>query len=764
MRIIEIFIKSNILFFFTCLSTFAQIDTQFWFAAPDISQSHGDTPINLVITAFDRSADIIITQPANDLFIPIQLSINPFSSVSYNFSSLKSSIETSGVNVIRNSGLFISSSNLVTANYSINAGLNPETFSLKGSNAVGNEFIITSQKHLFSRRSDGYNAAYILATEDNTNITITPTVDLIGRPKGETFTVNLNKGQVYVAAARIRNLFNTLEAGNQIGGTKVFSDKPIAITLSDDSVSFSGSGCQDLNGDQLLPACLAANEFITLPGSLNVNVGGQTNVSDIVYIYPIQDNTIISINGNTVSGAKNAGEYFSFFNKGGINKFVSDKPVLIYQLSGNGCEVGGAVIPDILRSGLKFSSVNRITSENFLINVITKIEHIDEFEISGLSRSIDFNWKIIDSNWAVSNLNLSDINLVKPGETLYFKNNSGKFNLGVIHGGGGSGTRFSYFSNFSISLKESELNVSCKDGIAVFSILDSLKESGKFQISYDDGNNWIDVDSNISGFVISGPFNSILTIEKRAFFDGLLVRYVENNEICSLNSFPSRLNVDCPPVDLGIVKSTYNDIHFYGDEFEYTLIVSNLGDTDASDVEVIDDLPFGLEYKSSQLIGSPGVQMSKVVEGQKVTFLISDLKAGQIAEIKLKVKVRPFFGQPKENITNTATVRSIELDVNSSNNSSRISVEIQQFFIPNVITPNNDRKNDEFVINGLSKFASNELIIFDRWGSHIFQKKGYQNDWSGEGLAAGTYFYILSVLDINGNPSEFKGWIQIIRE
>jgi gliding motility-associated-like protein len=140
------------------------------------------------------------------------------------------------------------------------------------------------------------------------------------------------------------------------------------------------------------------------------------------------------------------------------------------------------------------------------------------------------------------------------------------------------------------------------------------------------------------------------------------------------------------------------------------------------------------------------------------------LKAGQVVEIKLGVKARPLSGTITETILNTASVASKETELKPADNTSSTAVRIQPFFIPNVITPNGDRKNDEFVIKGLGKFTSNDLVIFNRWGDHVFEKKGYKNDWSGEGLVAGTYFYVLSVIDINGNQTQFKGWIQIIRE
>jgi gliding motility-associated-like protein len=217
-------------------------------------------------------------------------------------------------------------------------------------------------------------------------------------------------------------------------------------------------------------------------------------------------------------------------------------------------------------------------------------------------------------------------------------------------------------------------------------------------------------------------------------------------------------------VDLAINKRAEETKLWEGDEFTYILTVGNVGGTDASEVVVIDNLPAGLTFKSAQLVGTSGLQLSTVVEGQKVTMKLPTLKAGQVVEIKLNVKARPLSGSNTETILNTASVASKETELKTTDNTSSTAVQIQPFFIPNVITPNGDRKNDEFVIKGLGKFNSNEIVIFNRYGDHVFQKKGYENDWSGKGLVAGTYFYILSVVDINGNPTEFKGWIQLIRE
>ena len=60
--------------------------------------------------------------------------------------------------------------------------------------------------------------------------------------------------------------------------------------------------------------------------------------------------------------------------------------------------------------------------------------------------------------------------------------------------------------------------------------------------------------------------------------------------------------------------------------------------------------------------------------------------------------------------------------------------------VPNVITPNNDDINDEWVIDGLFR-SKHRVSIFNRWGQLIFESANYNNDWKATGVPDGTYFY-----------------------
>jgi gliding motility-associated-like protein len=85
---------------------------------------------------------------------------------------------------------------------------------------------------------------------------------------------------------------------------------------------------------------------------------------------------------------------------------------------------------------------------------------------------------------------------------------------------------------------------------------------------------------------------------------------------------------------------------------------------------------------------------------------------------------------------------------------------------PTVITPNLDGKNDLFVINYLEKvYPECRVIIFNRWGSVVYESVGYQEPWDGtykgEALPMGTYFYRIELNDEENTV--YDGPISIIK-
>ncbi len=89
------------------------------------------------------------------------------------------------------------------------------------------------------------------------------------------------------------------------------------------------------------------------------------------------------------------------------------------------------------------------------------------------------------------------------------------------------------------------------------------------------------------------------------------------------------------------------------------------------------------------------------------------------------------------------------------------SVFVEPFsdpYIPNIITPNNDGKNDFFFIEGL-KINNWQLSVHNRWGERVYHTNDYRNNWRGEGLSAGVYFYLLRHQEIG---VEYNGTLTIV--
>jgi len=77
---------------------------------------------------------------------------------------------------------------------------------------------------------------------------------------------------------------------------------------------------------------------------------------------------------------------------------------------------------------------------------------------------------------------------------------------------------------------------------------------------------------------------------------------------------------------------------------------------------------------------------------------------------------------------------------------AEIKITVNDEFVPSVITPNGDGKNDYFKIS--EYIGKVELIIFNRWGNEEYRSDNYLNDWDGRNnkgteLPNDTYFYIL---------------------
>lgn len=92
-----------------------------------------------------------------------------------------------------------------------------------------------------------------------------------------------------------------------------------------------------------------------------------------------------------------------------------------------------------------------------------------------------------------------------------------------------------------------------------------------------------------------------------------------------------------------------------------------------------------------------------------------------------------------------------------------------EVIFPQIFTPNGDGKNDTFTINAISEYPDNAFKVFNRWGSLVYSKNRYHNEWDGKPnasdavgnglLPSGTYFIIFEFGDGKTNP--YKGYVEL---
>ena len=116
--------------------------------------------------------------------------------------------------------------------------------------------------------------------------------------------------------------------------------------------------------------------------------------------------------------------------------------------------------------------------------------------------------------------------------------------------------------------------------------------------------------------------------------------------------------------------------------------------------------------------------------------------------------------------------------------STEITVLPVYLKIPNVFTPNGDGINDYFIIDNNPAGADNntentrgfeydsynpindyylrtKLTVFNRWGRIVYKSDDYKNDWDGDNLPDGNYFYVIECIGEYEESRRYQGSVTI---
>ncbi|MCR9173115.1 MAG: PKD domain-containing protein [bacterium] len=432
--------RSLLLIGVTLLSgnVFSQQDTIFWFAAPEVSASAGDTPIFLRFMTYGNAADVTVSLPANGGFTPITVSIPANSVDSVNLTSFLAQIESPAGDVVSNNGIRVVATEEISAFYELKNATNKELFSLKGNKGLGDNFYTPFQRFWDngSTTPASFSSIDIVATENNTTVLITPRTAIIGHAQDVTYSVVLNQGETY--SARDMNV----SAASSLAGSIVSSDKPISVTVF--SGALTNGGCTSTMGDQITPEDFTGRNFI---------VQGATGGNDRIYILGTQNGTNITVENSTTTNATISwGETFELATTDAINYISTNKPVYVWHTTGYGCELSGAQVPNLLCAGKYSSAFTRTTTDSIGLVIYTRTGFEGQFALNGngaLIPSAAFNpvpGTAGAYQAAVIYYNTSDVPVNSYNEVT---NTGDIFGMAVIAGNDGNGSGYAYLSEFT---------------------------------------------------------------------------------------------------------------------------------------------------------------------------------------------------------------------------------------------------------------------------------------------------------------------------
>lgn len=404
--------------------------------------------------------------------------------------------------VLDQEGLIFSGSKPFFVNITHKTNIQATILTSKGTVGLGKLFYTGHMYTVFegnnpnnSRNKRRAHFISVMASENNTYVTFSnPRFTFDGHPTNP-FTVILQKGQSYVVTKDFYQSGLNNTTINDINGTKVSSNKPIAVNTGTWTAGMDPN-LRDIGSDQIVPVEIIGNEYIVMRGE------GSNKVENLIVV-GTKPNTEIYLNGSGSSFATltNAGEYVIIpenrYNSDDIVYINATEPIYVFQsLAGstNNATTGMLFLP---RLSCNVSKSVQISYANFLGNPDLKL-------VTQAGSTITINGVTISGavsvpgnpNWEAYSVTESTLSTCNPGADWNFTVSStgalnaaltiesGAIGAGGFYSGFGTVPEISYnpvLSSQGLCSGNTELRASgyseyswYKDGVIISGVTDSV--------------------------------------------------------------------------------------------------------------------------------------------------------------------------------------------------------------------------------------------------------------------------------------------------
>ena len=339
--------------------------TEFWFGFMEHRNENQSSKVAMITSKVNTSGTI--SMPRKNWSQNFTVQANQVTVITLPIDS-----EAIGSETIQNKGIVIKSVEKVSVYIHQFFQYRAEASIVLPKSTIGNSYY-TMSYNAFESRGVIYPSEFmIVANEDDTEVFITPSdLTLKGKSAGNTFSVTLQKGEVYQVQSKANN--------DDLTGSFITSEKNFSL--------FSGNrwtqvphtcGTRDNLLEQMFPLSTWGKRFVTAPND-KVDY-------DIFRILASQNNTTVIVQGATNrTSTIDAGEYFEYRQSSG-SFIIADKPIMVAQfMVGKDCSGYGLGDPamvilnsveQIRDTVTLYNSSFQFIEENY-INVITKTADLD---------------------------------------------------------------------------------------------------------------------------------------------------------------------------------------------------------------------------------------------------------------------------------------------------------------------------------------------------------------------------------------------------
>ncbi len=266
-------------------------------------------------------------------------------------------------------------------------------------NAMGKTYMSLNYKQ-HSNNNPAYSIFAIVATEDNTTVSITPSATLVsGEAAGVAFQVVLNKGEVYQGLSRIDLTGSKIQSISTVAGVckkiAVFSGSSkigINCTTTNNPDINANPGTSDNLFQQVYPTSAWGKNYIAAPLA--------SRPYNVYRIVLSEANTAVTVNGISIPAAQFTSGYYEFTSTT-TNVISANKPIQVVQYSatqganvtsGGGCStISDRGDPEMIylssiEQGLDhvtLYSTGYFTILNSYINVVIPTSAVSSFTLDG---------------------------------------------------------------------------------------------------------------------------------------------------------------------------------------------------------------------------------------------------------------------------------------------------------------------------------------------------------------------------------------------